>query len=154
MRTRYFLSGFSRNIPTVRLFGNAIGVFWTSSQKNTDDRRTLFGQACNELRTTGEAVFLTPEGQCIGKFNRGAFHLATALAVEMIPISIHIPDQVDPGSWFRNQNFDTRPGTVDIIFQDPVVISEWTVDQVDQRRREVGAAYAQWTEQYRGYLPK
>ena len=71
--TRYFLSGFLRAIPILAVFGHAIQVFWTCSQKFTDRRRALFQRACNELERSGDSVFLTPEGQEIGKFNRGTY---------------------------------------------------------------------------------
>ena len=152
--TRYFLSGFLKRIPMIGLLGNAIGIFWTLPQTDTEGRRNLFRNACEELRQSGESVFLTPEGQHIGVFNRGAFHLATELGARIVPFYIDIPNDVDPGPWVENQNLDTRPGTVDIFFKEPIDTRDWQIDQVDQYRKQVRSLYAEWTQQYRGYLPE
>jgi 1-acyl-sn-glycerol-3-phosphate acyltransferase len=117
-RTRYFLSDFLQKIPAFFILGRILGVFWTPDQKFPERRVQLFQKASHVLRTTGDSVFLTPEGQRIdsrfvGKFNKGAFHLAMDLQRAIVPIYIETPDDVSPGlSW------NLRPGVVDVSFLD------------------------------------
>ncbi len=117
-RTRYFLSDFLQKIPAFFVLGRILGVFWTPDQKFPERRVELFQKASQRLRTTGDSVFLTPEGQRIdsrfvGKFNKGAFHLAMDLQRAIVPIFIETPDDVSPGmSW------KLRPGVVQVSFLD------------------------------------
>ncbi len=117
-RTRYFLSDFLQKIPAFFVLGRILGVFWTPDQKFPERRIQLFQKASEVLRTTGDSVFLTPEGQRIdsrfvGKFNKGAFHLAMDLRRPIVPIFIETPDDVSPGlSW------NLRPGAVAVSFLD------------------------------------
>ncbi len=152
-RTRYFLSGFLRAIPIFAMMGRAMGIFWTCGQSDTQRRRRLFAEACEELKRTGESVFLTPEGQMIGRFNRGAFHLAVELRVPIVPLYIDIPSDVDPGPWTNVGSLDLRPGTVTVFFKPTIDTTPWTVETVDPLRLSVRHSYVEWTKQHRGHVP-
>ena len=62
----------------------------------------IFKRAERVLRRSGESVYLSPEGKRvttgeIGAFNKGSFHLATALRAPIVPFYIATPPEVDPG---------------------------------------------------------
>ena len=148
-RTRYFLSGFLRRVIPIGVIGYIMGVFWTASQDFPEKRRLLFQQAERTLRRTGESVFLTPEGQQIGRFNKGAFHLATNLAAPIQPIYVDIPSDIDPGPWLRDKKLDLRPGQVDVYFGPLIDTSSWTLEDLESNRDSVRDLYAQWKDQLR-----
>jgi 1-acyl-sn-glycerol-3-phosphate acyltransferase len=143
-KTRYFLSGFLRKILPLGLIGYLIGVFWTVPQDFPEQRRKIFQRAARRLRQSGDSVFLTPEGGriCtgeIGHFNRGAFHLATSLQADIVPIYLHVPDDAEAG-----MNLVSKKTTVDVFFLPTISTAGWTVDEVDQNRDAVRDLYVRF----------
>jgi hypothetical protein len=147
---RYFLSGFLRKILPLWLIGWLIGVFWTALQTNGAKRTRIFQNADRLLRKTGESVFLTPEGQITGVFNRGAFHLATSLGAPIQPMYILIPNEVDPGPWTNGDGLDVRSGEVHVFYKPALDTSRWTIAEVAQRRDEVRLFYEEWRKELTG----
>ncbi len=140
-RARYFLSGFLRKILPFGLVGYLIGVFWTVPYRFPDKRRRIFQRAERILRKTGDSVYLSPEGGriCTGKighFNRGAFHLATNLKVDICPIYVHIPTAMDAG-----MNLVSKSGIVDVYFLPRVSTAGWKVEDLDRNRDAVRQIY-------------
>jgi putative phosphoserine phosphatase / 1-acylglycerol-3-phosphate O-acyltransferase len=68
----------------------------------------------------------------IGAFNKGAFHLATSLHAQIVPIFIAIPNAVNPG-----MGYDANPGMTDAYFLPPIDTSSWTLDQIGENRDAV-----------------
>lgn len=145
--TRYFLSGFLRKIVPIGIIGYVLGVFWTPPQSKPEMRTALFQRAERTLRRTGESVFLTPEGQQVGRFNKGAFHLATNLSAPIQPIYVDIPIDVDPGPWLGNEKFDLRPGTVNVYFKPPIDTAHWKIQDLESNRDSVREFYADWASE-------
>ena len=139
--TRYFLSGFLRKILPLGLIGYLIGVFWTVPCRFPEKRRKIFQRADRVLRRSGESVYLTPEGGRIrtgeiGHFNRGAFHLATSLRANIVPIYIHIPEEIDSG-----MHLVSGTGRVDVHFLPLISTADWTLTELDQNRDAVRQLY-------------
>jgi 1-acyl-sn-glycerol-3-phosphate acyltransferase len=145
--TRYFLSGFLRKIVPLGIIGYVLGVFWTAPQSKPEMRTALFQRAEKTLRRTGESVFLTPEGQKIGRFNKGAFHLATNLSASIQPIYVDIPLDVDPGPWVGNQNLDLRPGIVNVYFKPSIDTTQWKIQDLESNRDSIRDFYADWASE-------
>ena len=136
-RTRFFLSGFLRKMIPIGIIGTLIRIFWTVPQNYPDQRRRIFERADRILRRTGDSVFLSPEGMRvttgeIGAFNKGAFHLATSLRAQIVPIYIAIPRDIDPG-----MGYDAKPGTTDVYFLPPIDASTWQLADLDANRKAV-----------------
>jgi len=136
-RTRFFLSGFLRKMPPIGIIGTLIRIFWTVPQEYPEQRRQIFKRADRVLRRTGDSVYLSPEGMRvtngeIGAFNKGAFHLATSLRAQIVPIYIAIPRDIDPG-----MGYDAKPGTTDVHFLSPIDASNWRLADLDANRRAV-----------------
>lgn len=129
-RTRYFLSDFLQKIPAFFVLGRLLRTFWTPAQIYSEQRVHLFQRAAKLLRASGDSVFLTPEGERIdsrfvGKFNKGAFHLAMDLGRPIAPIYVSTPDNVSPGlSW------QLRPGTVSVSFLELIMPPEFQADRL------------------------
>jgi 1-acyl-sn-glycerol-3-phosphate acyltransferase len=136
-RTRFFLSGFLRKMVPVGIIGTLIRIFWTVPQKYPEKRRMIFKRADRILRQTGDSVYLSPEGMRvttgeIGSFNKGAFHLATSLRAQIVPIYIAIPREIDPG-----MGYEAKPGTTDVYFLPPIDTSSWRLADLDENRKAV-----------------
>jgi 1-acyl-sn-glycerol-3-phosphate acyltransferase len=143
---RFFLSGFLRKLLPLGLIGYLIGIFWTVPQDYPQRRRAIFIRAARVLARTGESVYLSPEGERvtsgrIGHFNKGAFHLATALRAPIVPLYIAIPRGIDPG-----KGIDARPGTVHVHVGAPIDTSTWRVEDVERNRDATRRYYERWHE--------
>jgi len=136
-KTRFFLSGFLRKIVPIGVIGTLIRIFWTVPQDYPARRRAIFKRADRILRATGDSVYLSPEGMRvttgeIGAFNKGAFHLATSLHAEIVPMYIAIPRDIDPG-----MGYDAKPGTTDVYFLPPIDTSTWRLEDLNEHRAAV-----------------
>jgi 1-acyl-sn-glycerol-3-phosphate acyltransferase len=147
--TRFFLSGYLRAILPLGLIGYLIGIFWTVPQSLPGRRTEIFKRAERVLRATGESVYLSPEGERvtsgeIGHFNKGAFHLATALGAPIVPMYLFIPKASNPG-----KGLDARPGTVHVHFRAPIDTRGWRVEDLPLNRDRVKEFYDSWHRELR-----
>ena len=154
-RTRFFLSGFLKKLPPIGIVGGLIRIFWTVPQQFPNKRRAIFKRASRILRATGDSVFLSPEGMRvttgeIGRFNKGAFHLATSLGAPIAPMYFAIPRTIDPG-----MGYDAKPGALDVYFLPPIDTSDWRVTDVERHRDDVRELYVRVHDAMRrtGVLP-
>ena len=80
----------------------------------------------------------------IGHFNKGAFHLATALGVPIIPLYIHIPPEINPG-----KGLNAKPGLVDLFVMPPIDTTFWRIKDLHQNKTSVRNLYVGWHEHFR-----
>ena len=147
--TRFFLSGFLRKVVPLGIIAWMMGTFFTVPQAFPEKRRRIFTRAGDELRRTGESVYLSPEGGRIttgeiGHFNKGAFHLATVLRAPIVPIYFRIPHEIDPG-----RGYAARPGVVDVYVLPPIQTSTWQVADVVENKERVRALFVRTHEELR-----
>jgi 1-acyl-sn-glycerol-3-phosphate acyltransferase len=147
--TRFFLSGFLRKLLPLGLIGYLMGIFWTVPQRFPEQRRQIFMNAERVLRHTGESVYLSPEGERvttgeIGHFNKGAFHLATALHAPIVPMYIRIPPEIDPG-----KGLDARAGSVEVYIGEAVETTSWRVEDIECNRDRMRALFVDWHRRLR-----
>ena len=143
---RFFLSGYLRKLLPLGLIGYLIGIFWTVPQDFPQRRREIFMRAARVLERSGESVYLSPEGERIttgriGHFNKGAFHLATALRAPIVPLFITIPRGINPG-----KGLDARAGTVHVHVAAPIDTREWREEDVERNRDAMRRFYERWHE--------
>ena len=90
----------------------------------------------------GLAIAIAPEGtrsrgETLGRFKKGAFRVAMASAVPIVPIVIHNSCDVLPrGGWLM------MAGTVDVSVLPPVETRDWKLDELDAHVAAVEAMYA------------
>ena len=85
-----------------------------------------------------------PEGERIttgriGHFNKGAFHLATALRAPIVPLFIRIPREIDPG-----RGLAALPGTVHVYVRPGIDTTAWREEEVGLNRDRMRAFYECW----------
>ena len=91
------------------------------------------------MQEEGYSVMLSPEGtrtighqNSVGPFKKGAFHMAMAAGVPVVPIVIR--NVLDIAG--RSQGA-MRPGTVDVAVLPPVSVADWTKDNMAEKIEEV-----------------
>ncbi|MBE0619922.1 MAG: 1-acyl-sn-glycerol-3-phosphate acyltransferase [Burkholderiales bacterium] len=141
---RFFLSGYLRALVPLGIIGYLTGIFWTVPQIHPERRTRIFQRAERILRRSGESVYLSPEGtrittDAIGHFNKGAFHLATALHAPIVPIYILIPRAIDPG-----RGLHARPGDMHVYIRAPIETADWRIADLEKNRSRMREFYVEW----------
>jgi len=141
--TRFFMSSFLRWFPPLGVISTLIGVFHTPRQKYPKRRVRCFQAAERVLRKNAESAYLSPEGRRypdgVGRFNKGAFHLATHLGVPIVPLYIHTPPEITPG-----RGVDARPGVVHVFVKAPIQTRDWRIEELDRNRAWVHEQFLDW----------
>ncbi len=81
----------------------------------------------------GTSIAIAPEGRVaptpkLGRFKKGAFHLAMQAGVPIVPIVIR-----NAGDLMWRGSFVIRPGTVDVAVLQPLPTKGWKVSELDSR---------------------
>jgi len=147
--TRFFMSGFLRKFPPLAIIGYLTGIIWTVPQNFPERRVEIFRRAERLLRKTGESVYLSPEGRRVtggelGSFNKGSFHLATALGAAIVPFYIATPPEVDPG-----MGYCAGAGQVDVYFKPAIDTSGWKVADLGENKERVRDQFLEWHREHR-----
>ncbi|MFP6640643.1 MAG: lysophospholipid acyltransferase family protein [Myxococcota bacterium] len=119
-------------------FGFA-GTVFVDREQGTDPERALWPgvEACQQ----GLAIAVAPEGRrgdgvSIGRFKKGAFHVALDTGAPIVPIVIRDAGQILPRSgWIM------RSGVVHVRVLDPIPTTDWTSNSLNQRVEEIEALY-------------
>jgi putative phosphoserine phosphatase/1-acylglycerol-3-phosphate O-acyltransferase len=91
----------------------------------------------------GLSILVAPEGtrldtQSVGPFKKGAFRIAMATNLPIVPIVIRNSDSV------AGRNSATlNPGTVDIAVLPPVSVGDWTVADLPERIEQIRVSYTE-----------
>jgi putative phosphoserine phosphatase / 1-acylglycerol-3-phosphate O-acyltransferase len=94
-----------------------------------------------EAARKGLSIVVAPEGtrldtQSVGPFKKGAFRIAMATGLPVVPIVIRNSDSV------AGRNSTTlHPGTVDIAVLPPVRTADWTLPNLRERIEQVRSRY-------------
>ncbi|HEX9853413.1 MAG TPA: lysophospholipid acyltransferase family protein [Woeseiaceae bacterium] len=147
--TRFFMSGFLRKFLPLGLIGYLVGIFWTVRQNFPEKRVEIFKRAERVLRRSGESVYLSPEGKRIatgeiGAFNKGSFHLATALGAPIAPLYIATPPEVDPG-----MGYCAGPGVVHVYFKPAIETANWRLEDLVKNKESVRDRFVEWHREHR-----
>lgn len=96
-----------------------------------------------EALRSGTSVAIAPEGTRskdyrLGKFKKGAFHMAMQAGVPIVPMVIkNAHDAMPKGS------FVIRPTTVEVVVLPPIPTTDWTLETLDDRIAEVRGLFLQ-----------
>jgi putative phosphoserine phosphatase / 1-acylglycerol-3-phosphate O-acyltransferase len=110
-----------------------------------------------EAARKGLSILVAPEGTRldaagVGPFKKGAFRIAMATGLPIVPIVIRNSDSV------AGRNATTlHPGTVDIAVLPPVSVADWTLANLEDKIEQVRGAYvdllADWPTTLDGAAP-
>lgn len=107
---------------------------------NTPNAIASLQPAVDRLRN-GLSVVVAPEGTRshsprLGRFRKGAFHLAMQSGVPLVPIVLHNTYEMMPrGSMLL------RPGTVRVSVLPPLPVSDWTINTLDDHVAGIQALF-------------
>jgi putative phosphoserine phosphatase/1-acylglycerol-3-phosphate O-acyltransferase len=128
--------------PLIRVVGalaDAVFIDRSDREGAVDALRPLVEGAL----VRGKSLAVAPEGTRsgtgrLGPFKKGAFRLAMAGGVPVVPIVFRNAADVWPlGTQVM------RPGTVDVVVHPPVPTTDWTDDDLDERIADVRRLYLQ-----------
>jgi 1-acyl-sn-glycerol-3-phosphate acyltransferase len=85
----------------------------------------------------GYSIAIAPEGTRsptprVGRFKKGAFHMAMQGGVPIVPIVIRNTGEL----LWRGSTF-IRSGTIDVIVHPPISVADWSVEELDERVGQV-----------------
>jgi putative phosphoserine phosphatase/1-acylglycerol-3-phosphate O-acyltransferase len=109
-------------------------------RSNSQQAREALAPAVDRLRG-GTSIAIAPEGTRsptprLGRFKKGAFHLAMQAGVPIVPIVIR-----NAGDLMWRGSLVIRAGTVDVTVLEPIETAGWTVEQLDERIAELHDLY-------------
>lgn len=121
--------------PLLRFVGAAF-----VDRSNTDQAKAALGPVVDTLRG-GTSVVIAPEGTRsltpeIGRFKKGAFHIAMQAGVPIVPVVIR-----NAGELLWKHSTLVRSGTADVAVLEPIDVSDWTPQNLGERIRDVEDLY-------------
>jgi putative phosphoserine phosphatase / 1-acylglycerol-3-phosphate O-acyltransferase len=121
--------------PRFALIGYLTDVAYVE-RGNTAQAKAALAPAIERLRD-GVSIAIAPEGTRsptprVGRFKKGAFHMAMQGGVPIVPIVIR-----NAGDLMWRGSLVIRPGTIDVTVLEPIPTGDWTAGQLDKRVAEV-----------------
>jgi putative phosphoserine phosphatase / 1-acylglycerol-3-phosphate O-acyltransferase len=128
------------NVPGFGQFFRLAGVVFVD-RGNTRQAKAALGPAVTKLRDEGISLVIAPEGTRsatprLGRFKKGAFHIAMQAGVPVVPIVIRNAGEV---MWRGSQTL--RGGTVEVQVLEPVDTDDWTPETIDEHVAFVRGLY-------------
>jgi putative phosphoserine phosphatase / 1-acylglycerol-3-phosphate O-acyltransferase len=110
---------------------------------DTGQARSALEPAVAKVRDDGVSLVIAPEGTRsatprLGRFKKGAFHIAMQAGVPMVPIVLHDAGEV---MWRGAQTL--RPGTVHVEVLPPVDTSGWSTATMNEHVEQVRAQFVE-----------
>jgi putative phosphoserine phosphatase / 1-acylglycerol-3-phosphate O-acyltransferase len=124
------------NVPGFGQFFRLAGVAFIDRGNSAQIREAL-EPAVRKLRDESTSLVIAPEGTRsatprLGRFKKGAFHIAMQAGVPIVPIVMRNVGQV---MWRGAQAI--RSGTVEVCVLDPIETSDWDKTDIAERVEEV-----------------
>ncbi len=137
------------NVPGFGQFFKLAGVAFVDRGDPSQARKAL-EPAVRKVREEGVSLVIAPEGTRsatprLGRFKKGAFHIAMQAEVPMVPIVLRNAWEV---MWRGSQAL--RPGTVDVVVHPPIDTSGWSLDTIADHVSEVRGIFLDTLENWPG----
>ncbi len=105
-------------------------------------------EPATRLLGEGISMLVAPEGtrmagEGIGEFKKGAFRMAMAAKVPIVPIVIRNADDI--GS---RTSGTMRPGVVDVVVLPPIPVADWTLRDLERRVADVRQLFVNTLENW------
>jgi putative phosphoserine phosphatase/1-acylglycerol-3-phosphate O-acyltransferase len=116
-------------------------------RSNSRQARAALEPAVERLKQ-GTSIAIAPEGTrsptpTLGRFKKGAFHLALQARVPIVPVVIR-----NAGDVMWRSSLVIRPGRIDVAVLPPISTSRWTAKTLDKRIDEVRQLFVQTLEEW------
>jgi putative phosphoserine phosphatase/1-acylglycerol-3-phosphate O-acyltransferase len=130
--------------PRFAPIGYVVDVVYVD-RSNTRQARAALKPVVDRLKN-GTSIAIAPEGtrsptRRVGRFKKGAFHLAMQARVPLVPIVIR-----NAGDLMWRRSLVIRPGTVDVAVLEPISTKGWTTSGLSERVEEVRERFLQTLE--------
>ena len=118
-------------------------------RSNSQQARAALKPAVDRLKG-GTSIAIAPEGTRsptprLGRFKKGAFHLAMQARVPLVPVVIR-----NAGDVMWRGSFVIRPGTIDVAVLDPISTRRWKVSELDERVAAIHDRFERTLEDWPG----
>jgi putative phosphoserine phosphatase/1-acylglycerol-3-phosphate O-acyltransferase len=128
------------NVPLFGQFFRLAGVVFVD-RGNTRQAKAALAPAVTKLREEGVSLVIAPEGTRsatprLGRFKKGAFHIAMQAGVPVVPIVIRNAGEV---MWRGSQTL--HGGTVEVQVLPPVDTRDWSPETIDEHVAYVRGLY-------------
>jgi putative phosphoserine phosphatase/1-acylglycerol-3-phosphate O-acyltransferase len=123
-----------KELEKVPLFAAASRFMHIAFVDRSDSRAAVTAlEPATRLLREGISMLVAPEGtrvagEGIGEFKKGAFRMAMAAQVPIVPIVIRNVDDIGSRS-----SGTMRPGVVDVAVLPPIAVGDWTLRDLDRR---------------------
>jgi putative phosphoserine phosphatase/1-acylglycerol-3-phosphate O-acyltransferase len=144
-----------KELEKVPLFAAASRFLPIAFVDRADSRAAVAAlEPATRLLAEGISMLVAPEGtrvagSGVGPFKKGAFRMAMAARVPIVPIVIRNAEDV--GS---RASGTMRPGTVDVVVLPPIRLEDWTLRDLERRiegvREKFVHTLAHWPGEERG----
>ena len=130
-----------KKMPVIGQILDAAGTIFLD-RGDKDKAIEALKPAIESLRN-GISIVIFPEGTrsydyTLGKFKKGAFHLAMEAGVPIVPIVLKNAHDVMP----RGKNI-FNPALVEVIIHEPVLTHDWTHQNLDQKIKSIRNRFLQ-----------
>jgi putative phosphoserine phosphatase/1-acylglycerol-3-phosphate O-acyltransferase len=132
--------------PRFALIGYIIDVAYID-RGDPKQARAALEPAVERLRN-GTSIAIAPEGTRsptprLGRFKKGAFHLARQAGAPLVPIVIR-----NAGDVMWRGSLIIRPGTIDVAVLEPIPTEGWRAEEVGLRANEIRRRFAETLEHW------
>ena len=123
-------------------------------RKNSSSAVAAMQPLVDVIQKEGRSVCIAPEGTRssstnLGRFKKGAFHLAMQAGVPIVPIVVHNSIDVAPKS-----EFILRPATVKVTVLPGVSTDHWSAATMNQHMHEIRDMFLEELDQMHLQLPE
>jgi putative phosphoserine phosphatase/1-acylglycerol-3-phosphate O-acyltransferase len=130
----------AKRIPVFGLMFQLAGVAFVE-RGNTGQARRALEPAVGKIINDGLSLVISPEGTRsrtpqLGRFKKGAFHIAMQAGVPMVGVVLR-----GVGEVMRRGDQTIRPGTVEVVVLPPFDTSSWRPETIDEHVAEVRGAF-------------
>jgi putative phosphoserine phosphatase/1-acylglycerol-3-phosphate O-acyltransferase len=126
------------------IFGPLLWLAGVAFVDRADSKKAIdaLGPAVEALRS-GTSLVIAPEGTRsptprLGRFKKGAFHLAMQAGVPIVPVVIR-----NAGDALPKSALVVRPTTVEVTVLPPIPTTDWTRETLDHEIESLRTAYLQ-----------
>lgn len=129
---------------TIGKIGDVAFIDRSNTQSAIESMKPL-----EELAAKGISIMLSPEGtrhdtDSIGPFKKGAFRMAMATNLPIVPIVFHNAEMIA-----ARDSTVMCPGTVDVTVLDPITLEDWTLDNLEEKIAEIRQLYIDTLDEWK-----